>query len=76
MKKLVEISPEEIQRYARSRKVSSLDAYRALLSQKLIDLIATGDTTNVLRELVFQMVGDGVKEVTGPVSVIAPGGNA
>lgn len=74
--KISDFTKEEIDAYAKSRKCQAIEAYRALFSQRLLDKINAGDTKDVLRELVFQLVGTGTKEVKGPVTIISKGGQA
>lgn len=56
------IPPEVVKAYADARKVSQLDAFRALYSQRLLDLVDDGDIHGVLRELIHQVIGEGVKK--------------
>lgn len=55
------IAPEAIKAYADKHKLSQLDAYRDLYSQRLLDMINDGDMINVVREMVRQSIGNGVK---------------
>lgn len=70
------IPPEELKAYAKIHRLSDLDAYRDLYSQQLLDAVREGYTNDVLRELIHQVVGTGVKSVKAPMNIIAPPGKA
>jgi len=57
------IPEAEIKAYAKLHKMSPLDAYRDLFSQKLLDKLEERDIVTVVRELVHQIVGTGSKGV-------------
>lgn len=82
--KLAMIPEDQIKKYALAHKIPPIDAYRALFSQALLDKIDAGDTFTVLRELVYQVVGDGAKKAgekkeiqqVMPPQIILPPGSA
>lgn len=63
---LAKIPDNEIKEYAKKHKLTPIDAYRDLLSQAMLDRINQAQDIlslkEILRELVKQVVGDGVKQ--------------
>jgi hypothetical protein len=62
MSRYAVIPEEQVKKYAQAHRVSLLDAYRAIFSQKLLEDIDAGKLEAVLRELVYQVVGEGIKK--------------
>lgn len=82
--KLAMIPEDQIKKYALAHKIPPIDAYRALFSQALLDKIEDGETAIVLKELVYQIVGEGAKKAGEvktiqqaiPPQIIVPSGSA
>lgn len=57
------ISATEVTGYAKLHKLSEMDAYRDLFSQKLFDCIARNEVDVVLKEIVRQLIGNGRRDL-------------
>lgn len=69
------ISKEDLTKYQLRHKCPPMEAYRSLFSQKLLDLLepkigqdgvssppSRDDVITVIRELIFQVIGEGIKK--------------
>lgn len=82
--KLAHIPEDQIKKYALAHKIPPIDAYRALFSQALLDKLDSGETVAVLKELIYQVVGEGAKKAGEnktiqqmmPPQIILPPGTA